>query len=78
MENLSQYRWLVFTSPAGPEIFFRRLRQQHKDARALAGLKIAVAAAEPHFAHAPDALLPLFENRLERVGAESKKTILCV
>ena len=41
MENLSQYRWLVFTSPAGPEIFFRRLRQQHKDARALAGLKIA-------------------------------------
>lgn len=41
MENLSQYRWLVFTSPAGPEIFFRRLRQQHKDARALVGLKIA-------------------------------------
>lgn len=41
LENLPRYRWLVFTSPAGPEIFFRRLRQQHKDARTLAGLKIA-------------------------------------
>lgn len=41
MENLSRYRWLVFTSPAGPEIFFRRLRRLHRDARALAGLKVA-------------------------------------
>lgn len=39
--KLNDYRWLVFTSPAGPEIFFRHLRKQHKDARALANLKIA-------------------------------------
>ena len=39
--NLGQYRWLVFTSPAGPEIFFDRLRALGKDARALANLKLA-------------------------------------
>ena len=41
VEHLSTYRWLVFTSPAGPAIFFNRLRKQHLDARALSGLKIA-------------------------------------
>lgn len=41
MENLSRYRWLVFTSPAGPSIFFERLRRMRKDARALAGVKVA-------------------------------------
>ena len=41
IERLSDYHWLVFTSPAGPEIFFRHLRQQNKDARALSNLKIA-------------------------------------
>ena len=39
--RLNDYRFLVFTSPAGPEIFFRHLRKQHKDARALWNLKIA-------------------------------------
>lgn len=39
--KLNDYRWLVFTSPSGPEIFFRHLRNQHKDARALWNLKIA-------------------------------------
>ena len=39
--KLKDYRWLVFTSPAGPGIFFKHLRKQHMDARALAGLKIA-------------------------------------
>lgn len=39
--NLSRYRCLVFTSPAGPEIFFRRLRAAGKDARALSGLTLA-------------------------------------
>lgn len=39
--KLNDYRWLVFTSPAGPGIFFKNLRKQHMDARALAGLKIA-------------------------------------
>ncbi|MDO5545719.1 MAG: uroporphyrinogen-III C-methyltransferase [Eubacteriales bacterium] len=41
VEKLSDYCWLAFTSPAGPEIFFRHLRKQHKDARALSNLKIA-------------------------------------
>lgn len=41
IENLSSYRWLVFTSPAGPEIFFDRLRASGRDARALAGAKLA-------------------------------------
>ena len=39
--NLSRYRCLVFTSPAGPEIFFRRLRAVGRDARALSGLTLA-------------------------------------
>ena len=41
MENLSRYRCLVFTSPAGPEIFSRRLRAAGRDARALSGLTLA-------------------------------------
>lgn len=39
--KLNDYRWLVFTSPVGPGIFFKHLRKQHKDARALWNLKIA-------------------------------------
>ena len=41
IEKLTAYRWLVFTSPAGPGIFFKHLRKLHLDARALSGLKIA-------------------------------------
>lgn len=41
IELICGYRWLVFTSPAGPECFFRRLRSHGKDARALFGVKIA-------------------------------------
>ena len=41
IKNLAAYRWLVFTSPAGPGIFFKHLRKLHLDARALSGLKIA-------------------------------------
>lgn len=41
IDKISAYRWLVFTSPAGPGIFFRHLRKAHMDARALHGLKIA-------------------------------------
>ena len=39
--SLSGYRWLVFTSPVGPEVFYQRLRAAGKDARALAGVKLA-------------------------------------
>ena len=55
IENLSQYRWLVFTSPAGPGIFFDRLRSAGKDARTLAGLKLA-------------AIGPKTASELERYG----------
>lgn len=41
IEALSGYRWLVFTSPAGPGIFFDRLRSTGRDARALADVKLA-------------------------------------
>lgn len=41
IKNLNSYRWLVFTSPAGPEIFFDRLRTSGRDARSLAGIKLA-------------------------------------
>lgn len=41
IERLGSYRYLVFTSPAGPEIFFKRLFAAGRDARALAGVKLA-------------------------------------
>ncbi len=41
IESLERYRWLVFTSPAGPKFFFDRLRASGRDARALAGAKLA-------------------------------------
>lgn len=39
--SLKRFSWLVFTSPVGPDIFFDRLSAAGKDARALAGLKLA-------------------------------------
>ena len=46
LENLNRYRWLVFTSPGGPEYFFRALSESGKDARALGGLKLAAIGAK--------------------------------
>ncbi len=40
--RLPDYRWLVFTSPNGAEIFLNNLLADGRDVRALAGLKIAV------------------------------------
>ncbi|HIK11209.1 MAG TPA: uroporphyrinogen-III C-methyltransferase [Oscillatoriaceae cyanobacterium M33_DOE_052] len=40
--RLSQFHWLILTSTNGVQYFFERLTAQGKDARALAGLKIAV------------------------------------
>ena len=56
--GLDRFRWLVFTSPAGPEIFFRRLRKSGRDARALAGLKLA-------------AIGPKTAAQLERFGLQA-------
>ncbi len=39
--GLSQYEWLVFTSPTGVRIFFDELRDHHIDVRTLSSLKIA-------------------------------------
>ncbi len=40
--NLSDFGWLILTSTNGIDYFFERLAAQGKDARALAGVKIAV------------------------------------
>jgi uroporphyrinogen III methyltransferase/synthase len=42
LKNLSSYRWLLLTSLNGVTYFFRRLNELGLDARALAGVKIAV------------------------------------
>ena len=55
IESLNRYRWLVFTSPVGPGIFFDRLHASGRDARALAGLKLA-------------AIGPRTASELERYG----------
>ncbi len=41
MDRLERYSWLAFTSPAGVRHFFERLRQERRDIRRLAGLKVA-------------------------------------
>ena len=40
--QLTDYSWLILTSTNGVDYFFERLEAQNKDARALAGVKIAV------------------------------------
>ncbi len=40
--QISQFDWLILTSTNGVEYFFERLIAQGKDARALAGVKVAV------------------------------------
>lgn len=41
LDALSQYSWVVFTSQAGVDIFFKTLIRQKRDIRRLAGLKFA-------------------------------------
>ena len=40
--HLSDFDWLILTSSNGVDYFFERLEAQNQDARALAGVKIAV------------------------------------
>ncbi len=42
LEELPGYDWLAFTSPAGVQVFFQRLEALGRDARALAGVRLAV------------------------------------
>lgn len=41
LKTLAAYGWLAFTSPAGVKIFMEKLFSSGKDARALAGVKLA-------------------------------------
>lgn len=41
-ERLGTYRWIVFTSPTGVQIFFDEMRRKNLDIRSLAGVKVAV------------------------------------
>lgn len=41
MEQLEKYRWLVFTSPTGVEVFFQEMAKREKDVRALGNIRIA-------------------------------------
>ncbi|MDR2142364.1 MAG: uroporphyrinogen-III C-methyltransferase [Deltaproteobacteria bacterium] len=64
--NLSQYRYLILTSPNGAEIFLRALGSQGLDARALHALQIAVigpgtAAALEGFGLRPDLVPTRFQ-----------------
>lgn len=40
--QLQQFQWIILTSTNGVDYFFQRLSSQGKDARALAGIKVAV------------------------------------
>lgn len=41
LEHLTDYQWLVFTSPTGVKVFFEEMGRQRKDIRALGQAKIA-------------------------------------
>lgn len=40
--EMDAFHWIVFTSPTGVQIFFDQLKQEKKDLRSLAGVKLAV------------------------------------
>jgi uroporphyrinogen III methyltransferase/synthase len=50
LRDLRTYRWIVFTSVVGVQVFFERLRAQRRDARALG--EVRVAAVGPKTARA--------------------------
>lgn len=63
--HLSQFNWLVLTSTNGVDFFFERLQALGQDARALAGVKIAVvgkktAACLKQYGLQPDFVPPDF------------------
>ncbi len=41
LQHITQYQWLVFTSPNGVRYFFQKLFRAHRDIRVLGGLSIA-------------------------------------
>lgn len=45
LENIKDYTWIVFTSPAGVNMFFRKMLLMEQDVRSLTGIKFAVIGA---------------------------------
>ncbi len=45
LSNIEKYSWIVFTSPAGVEIFFEKLKEISLDVRKLYNIKFAVIGA---------------------------------
>lgn len=45
LKQITQFQWLVFTSPSGVDMFFEECRERGVDLRRLAGLRIAVIGA---------------------------------
>lgn len=41
IDNIKSYSWIAFTSPAGAEIFFKKLKEKKIDVRSLADIKFA-------------------------------------
>lgn len=41
IDNINSYSWVAFTSPAGAEIFFKKLKEKKIDVRSLADIKFA-------------------------------------
>lgn len=82
IQNLAAYRWLVFTSPVGPGLFFRQLRAAGKDARALGGIQIAAigpktAAALESFGLFPDLVPPVYDSdHLAQALSQAEGTVL--
>ena len=60
-----RYHWIVFTSPVGVEIFFERLHRGGRDARALAGARLAVIGPKT------GERLAAFGLRADRVPAQA-------
>jgi uroporphyrinogen III methyltransferase/synthase len=58
LENLSDYQWLIFTSPNGASIFVKSLFNHGFDSRALKGIKIAVLGPGTAQALTPYGLKP--------------------
>ncbi len=45
LKKIDEYKWLVFTSPFGVEVFFDQLSSEKMDVRRLTGIKIAAIGA---------------------------------
>lgn len=42
LDRIKEYRWIVFTSAAGTEVFYQTMMERRMDIRALSGIKFAV------------------------------------